>query len=143
MSRELKAGIFFLVISVLVIWESVRVDVGTLKEPGPGFLSFCVGIVLFGLSIVLVGRGRRVREKGTPHSGRVLLALASLFAYSLVLGLAGFVAATFFLVAALLQLGQSRRWWWLAGVSGLVTFAAYFVFGALLHVYFPRGFLGI
>ncbi len=34
---------------------------------------------------------------------------------------------------------MKRGWWLLAGISGLVTFLAYFVFGVLLHVYFPEG----
>jgi hypothetical protein len=39
--------------------------------------------------------------------------------------------------------GQPRPWWYLVGMSALVAFLSYFIFGVLLHVYFPRGFLGI
>jgi hypothetical protein len=73
----------------------------------------------------------------------VILALASLFVYSLVLETLGFVVATFFLVGILFHLGQPRRWWVLIGMSVLVTSIAYLLFGVLLHVYFPKGFLGI
>lgn len=143
MGRELKGGIFFLAVSLLVMVESIRVELGTFREPGAGFLSFWVGTILCVLSLVLIYRGFRVRETQVPHARRVILALAALFAYSFALSRAGFVTATFFLVMILFQLGQSRRWWWLLGMSGLVTFLAYFIFGVLLHVYFPRGILGI
>jgi len=143
MGRELKGGIFFLAVSILVMVESVRVEVGTLREPGAGFLPFCVATILGVLSLVLIYRGFGAHEEKKPLSRKVIFALAALFAYSMALSSAGFVAATFFLVLILFQIGQSRQWWWLLGMSGLVTFLAYFVFGVLLHVYFPRGILGI
>jgi len=141
--RELRGGIFFLALSVLIIWESFRVELGTLKEPGSGFLSLCAGLGVGALSLILIYRGWRVREPGKPHSHRVTFALVSLFIYSLVLDSLGFVVATFFLVGILFRLGQPRPWWFLIGVSALVTFLSYLIFGVFLRVYFPRGFLGI
>ena len=143
MSRELRSGFFFFGLSLLVIWESLRVELGTFMEPGSGFLTLGTGLALGTLSVVLICRGWKVREARKPLSLRVLLALASLFIYSLVLNLLGFVLATFFLVGSLFYLGQPRQWWWLIGVSALVSALAYLIFGVFLHVYFPRGFLGI
>jgi hypothetical protein len=143
MSRELKSGLFFFGLSLLVLWESLRVELGTFVEPGSGFLTFGTGLALCALSIVLIFRGWKVREPDKPISRRVVLALVSLFAYSLVLSSLGFVVATFFLVGILFYLGEPRKWWLLIGMSALVSFLAYLVFGVLLHVYFPRGFLGI
>ncbi len=143
MRPDLRSGIFFFGLSLLLMWESIRVELGTFLEPGSGFVTFGVGLALCGLSVALICRGWKVRESQEPHSRRVILALISLFIYSLVLDAAGFVAPTFFLVAVLFQLGQSRPWWWLIGTSAMVTFVAYLVFGVFLHVYFPRGFLGI
>ena len=141
--RELRGGIFFLALSVLIIWESFRVELGTLKEPGSGFLSLCAGLGVGALSLILIYRGWRVREPGKPHSHKVTFALVSLFIYSLVLDSLGFIVATFFLVGILFRLGQPRPWWFLIGVSALVTFLSYLIFGVFLRVYFPRGFLGI
>ncbi|MEI9477738.1 MAG: tripartite tricarboxylate transporter TctB family protein [Deltaproteobacteria bacterium] len=141
--HELRSGLFFFGLSLLVLWESFRVELGTLKEPGSGFLSLCAGLGVGALSLVLIYRGWRVREPGKPHSHRVTFALISLFIYSFVLDSIGFVVATFFLVGILFRLGQPRPWWFLIGVSALVTFLSYLIFGVFLHVYFPRGFLGI
>ncbi len=143
MRSELRSGFFFFGLSLLVVWESLRVELGTLSEPGSGFLPFCVGLALCALSIVLIYRGWKVREARKPHSLRVVLALVSLFVFSLVLDILGFVVATFLLVGTLFHLGQPRRWWILIGMSALVTLAAYVVFGVFLGVYFPRGFLGL
>jgi len=143
MRRELRSGFFFLGLSLLLMWESLRVELGTFLAPGSGFLSFGVGLALCALSIVLICRGWGVREPVKPHPRRVLFALASLYLYSLALNTLGFVVATFLLLGILFHLGQPRPWWWLMGMSALVTVLAYVIFGVFLHVYFPKGFLGI
>ncbi len=143
MRSDLRSGLFFLGLSLVLMWESLRVQLGTFMEPGSGFLSFGVGLALCALSIVLIVRGWNVRNAKKSHSGRVVLAIASLLIYSLLLNVLGFVVATFFLVGVLFHLGQPRPWWWLIGTSAVVSFMAYLVFGVFLHVYFPRGFLGI
>jgi putative tricarboxylic transport membrane protein len=141
--RTIRSGIFFFGLSLFVIWESLRVGLGTAKVPGAGFISFCVGIILAFLSLLLIYQSWRLREPKKQLPIRVVLALAALYAYSLVLNTLGFIVATFFLVALLFHLGEARRWWVLLGMSALVTLLAYLVFGRLLHVYFPQGILGI
>src|SRR3972149_11098749 len=110
MRRELRSGFFFLGLSLLLMWESLRVELGTFHQPGSGFLSFGVGFALSAFSIVLIYRGWGVRESMKPHPRQVLLALASLYAYSLVLNILGFLVATFLLVGILFHLGQPRPW---------------------------------
>jgi hypothetical protein len=141
--RTIRSGIFFFGLSLFVIWESLRVGLGTAKVPGAGFISFCVGIILAFLSLLLIYQSWRLREPKKQLPIRVVLALAALYAYSLVLNTLGFIVATFFLVALLFHLGEARRWWVLLGMSALVTLLTYVLFGRLLHVYFPQGILGI
>jgi hypothetical protein len=142
-SRDLKSGFLFLIFSLLVFYESLRIGIGTLSKPGSGFLSFCAGMVLFGLSLRFIYRGWSVREARITHSRRVILALAVLIVYSLVLDVLGFIVATFLAVGALFGVQTSRPWWAILGFSALVTLLAYLVFGILLQVFFPPGFLGI
>lgn len=142
-SRDLRSGLFTFGLSLLVIGDSIRVGIGTVRVPDSGFISFGVGLVMCGLSIALICRGWKVRETMKPHAPRAILALASLFVYSFVLNVLGFIVATFSLVAVLFHLGRPRRWWLLIAMSALVTILAYVVFGVLLGVYFQRGILGI
>jgi hypothetical protein len=138
--RELRSGIFFFALAVLALWESVRAGLGTLREPGSGFLSFCAGSALLILSAVLLSRGWKNSDSLPVHSRRVILAVLALLAYSLALEFVGFLLATFLLVAVLLEIGEPRRWWAQAGMSALITLLVYLVFGVLLHVHFPQGF---
>ena len=140
---ELKSGFFLFAFSLFVLWESLRSGLGTLHKPGSGFLSFCAGVVLAALSLMLVYQGWGLRKSQKPLSLRVILALASLFVYSLVLESLGYMVATFLLVGVFFRLGENRRWWVLLGMSVSVALLTYVIFGILLRVYFPRGFLGI
>jgi hypothetical protein len=141
--RELKSGLFFFAFSLFVLWESLRAGLGTFHKPGSGFLSFCAGVILAAFSLMLVYQGWGLRKSEKPLSLRVIFALASLFVYSLVLETLGFMIATFLLVGIFFRLGERRRWWVLLGMSASVALLTYLIFGVLLHVYFPRGFLGI
>ena len=139
---KVKSGFFFFGLSLVILWESLRLGLGTSTEPGPGFLSFCAGLILSVLSLALVYTGWGVRKSQQTLSHRVILAVLSLFVYSLVLDTLGFIISTFFFVGILFHLGEPRRWWVLLGMSALVTLLGYFIFGILLKVYFPKGFLG-
>lgn len=141
--RELMSGFFFFGFSLFVLWESLNLGLGTLQKPGSGFLSFCMGVVLTFFSLTLIYKGWRIRESWKAYSRRVVLAIVSTIVYSLVLEPLGFIVATFSLLVIFFYLGKPRRWWLLLGMSGLVTFLVYLVFGILLQVSFPRGFLGI
>jgi hypothetical protein len=141
--HKIGSGIFIFGLSLLVIWESWRVGLGTLIEPGSGFISLCTGTILAVLSLLLISQDWQMAKKTGKIPLRVFLALAFLFVYSMALNTLGFIVSTFFLVLALFRLGEARRWWVLTGMSVIVTFLAYLIFGRLLHVYFPPGVLGI
>ena len=143
--REAIIGFFFFGLSALVVVESLRMGTGTMREPGPGFLSLYTGLILAAFSLVLIVRGWKPDKRTPPvrHSATTVIALVSLFIYSLIMETTGFVAATFLLVAALFHLAERRPWWVLLGMSALVTAAAYLLFGVVLKVYFPAGIFGV
>ncbi len=143
--RETISGFIFLGLALFVMGESLRMGIGTMKEPGAGFLPLWAGAILAGFSLVLIIRGWKA-DRGTPrvrHSGVTLIALCALFIYSLIMDVTGFVVATFLLMMVLFHLAQRRPWWMLLGMSAVVTAVAYVVFGLVLKVYFPAGIFGI
>lgn len=142
--RELTSGFFFFGFSLFLLWESLRLGLGTLHKPGSGFVPFCMGlfICLFSLKLIRNGWGIRDLQKAPP-ARCASLAMLSTIVYSLLLEPLGFVVPTLFLVAILFYLGDPRRWWVILGMSALVTFLVYLVFGILLQVYLPRGIVGI
>lgn len=127
----------------IVFWESLQLGLGTSKHPGAGFFPFFVGLVLFAFSLTILLKGWNLRESKKPHPRKILLALLFICIYPFILEPLGFTTATFLLIGVFLHLGGPRPWWALLGLTFLFTFLFHVVFKVLLHVYFPRGFLGI
>lgn len=143
MTPNVKSGTLFFGLSLLILWESLRLGLGVATEPGPGFFPFCAGTILLCLSLAFVYQGWRVQKSLPPLSRRVIIAMACVFVYSLVMDYLGFVIATFVLVAGLFRLGEPRRWWAVLAMSAGVTFIAYYFFGTVLKVFFPKGIVGL
>ena len=143
MRNELRAGIFFLGFALFVMWESFRLELGTFSRPGSGLFPFGMGIILVGLSVALLCKGWGSREPKKGHTRKAILVLFFLLVYCIFLEPLGFIIACFLLLAILFRLTKSRPWWTAIIMSLVVTSLAYLIFGVLLHVYLPRGFLGI
>jgi putative tricarboxylic transport membrane protein len=148
--RDGLSGLFWLILSILVCVESIRIDIGTFHNPGPGFLPFWAGVVLGTFSIALLittilkGKG----EKGISSLwkgmewNKVILVLSSLFIYAILLHRIGYLIATFGLLALLFGV-MSRQKPWIPVVSGLITaLLSYLIFCVWLGVQLPKGILG-
>ena len=146
------ASLILIVIGVLFCFFSLRVGLGRINDPGPGFIPFVTGCALILLSLGTIffeGKpGRKEESESKPpketDSGWVLPAsvLLSLLIYALVLEFLGFFLSTFLFLTFLLMMSEKRSWKASLGFSILTTGSAYLVFGYLLEVGLPQGFLG-
>jgi hypothetical protein len=148
--RDQVSGLFWLALSILVCVKSYQANLGTFHRPGPGFLPFWSGCVMGGLSLIVVITGLlRKNETGKIATlwrevewGKVIIALASLFAYAFFLERAGFLVATFGLMIVLLGIvGRTRLWIRIASAFVVVS-ASYVFFNVWLRVRLPRGIFG-
>jgi putative tricarboxylic transport membrane protein len=142
------ANVFWLVFSIAVCLESWRLNVGGLHTPGPGFLPFYTAILLGVLALISLMQTLKVVEG--PASGiwggirwlKLGLMLASLFLYTILFSLLGFVLATFLLLLVLFRVIEPYGWKMVLISSVLTIAGTYFFFVVLLESRLPRGFLG-
>ena len=142
------ANVFWLVFSIAVCLESWRLNVGGLHTPGPGFLPFYTAILLGVLALISLMQTLKVVEG--PASGiwggirwlKLGLMLASLFLYTILFSLLGFVLATFLLLLVLFRVIEPYGWKMVLISSVLTIAGTYFFFVILLESRLPRGFLG-
>lgn len=144
------SGIIFLVLSGLVLVESLGLQFYAEGVPGPGFFPTLLaislalgGAVLIVMSLVKPAEELGQFERPTPVQaqrslGVWLALLIAIFAVQFV----GFVLAMFLLVAALMLFIERRR-----SIGSIVTIVltpllAYLLFGALLQVRLPTGLFG-
>lgn len=144
------SGLFWLVISIIVCVESIRAHIGTLKDPGPGFLPLCAGVVLGVFAIILLTTSilrKRVEVKITNpfkgvNWGKTILLLIPLFAYTIFLSWLGYLIATFGLMLFLFIVIEKSKLWIKTMIALITVSATYIVFYRWLGIQLPRGIFG-
>ncbi len=146
-----RIGLFWLVLATYVCIASVRMGVGTLRNPGMGFMTFGSSALLGILSVILFLRTFSSKKKeeikaGSVFAGRlwkrVLWVFIALLVYSEVMPWLGYLISTFLLMSFLYWIVRGQRWGWVLVSSLITTIVTYYVFSILLNCQFPAGLLG-
>ena len=144
------AGIFCFLLGGAITISSFYYGVGSLSEPGPGFITFLAGAALTGLSLILVIVSGKSKERFQGlrqlwegrQTKKVFFILALLVAYMFLLAPMGFLLATFFLLLFLFRVQGSYALRKVAFFAAMATIVSFIIFDQLLGVQLPRGFLG-
>jgi hypothetical protein len=143
------SSLFWLLVSVSVFVESIRLGIGKVQNPGMGFMTFGASGILGILSLALFIRASLSREegKGKPLLAggrweRVLFVLLVLSIYSTVMPALGYLISTFILMTLLFWVLEKKKVWLVLTVSFLSTLITYFVFSKWLNCQFPDGLFG-
>jgi hypothetical protein len=143
------SSLFWLLFSVFVFIESLRLGIGTLRNPGMGFLAFGASGLLGILSLILLLQAifKKVEIHIQPiFAGilwiRVIFILVALLIYSQVLPFGGYLVTTFFLMGSLFWIVEQQKIGRSLILSFLTTLITYFVFSKWLNCQFPEGLLG-
>ena len=149
MKSERASSVFLILISVVVMWSSYRLRLGSPASPGPGLLPFLAGAGLVIVSIVHFARegirahgGRETTLKQLwvgPSWPKTVMISASLILYVLVLEKLGFLASTTLILIFLFRVVDPMRWPVATGAGLAASFASYAIFAAWLQVQLPRG----
>jgi putative tricarboxylic transport membrane protein len=138
----------FLVFSCLVMIESVRLKLDDIREPGPGFVPFFLGLMLAILSIIAFIFPEPQKKVAAFwndwQKGRSIICIfAGLVVYLFLFKILGFYIDTFLLMTYLMkmsgEIGVKRP----LLISLLTVAITYLLFYRLLFIPFPQGLLGI
>ncbi len=143
------SGFFWLTFSALVSYQSYKLGLGTLHQPGPGFLFFWTSIVTAILSFVVIVMSLKksfLKEAPEPSFRKgsvtkIVLVLVSLFLYALLMEQLGFLIVTLFFFIFLLGVVEKKKWWLAILVGLIVTVVSYLVFEKALQSQLPKGLL--
>ena len=125
---------------------SYRLGMGSLRDPGPGFIPFFSGILLAGLSLAIFMRSVIRKEEASSFGKgwkKGLWVTGSLLIYVLILESMGFIVTTFFFLMLSTLSFQPRRWTGAFLLSLLTVIISYLIFSVWLKVQLPIGLLGI
>jgi putative tricarboxylic transport membrane protein len=145
------SSLIWLIFGMAVVYGSYQLGPGTLRHPGPGFLTFWSGLIFCFLSVLVflrVGIVPGIEETkmikqlwdGLQWSKAVMVALA-IFLYALIFTYVGFLFSTMLLLIFLLRALEPGKWKTAIIGAALASFASFIVFDLWLLVQLPHGYL--
>lgn len=148
--RDRGSALFWLVVAIGICYGSLKLSLGELRRPGPGFFSFMAGALLGTFSLLaffqsFVGLSGDEKQTLLPNPHRVLkmaYVYVALTLYAIGMNYLGFFLATLLFLGFILRGIDPQRWRVVIPVSILSTIVAYAVFQYWLEVQLPTGILG-
>jgi putative tricarboxylic transport membrane protein len=140
-------AIFWVVVGVLACYGATQLGLGSVTDPGAGFIFFWSGLILMLLSLVVLLDAVRsaeptIVEMGALNWTKIALILISLSSYGFLLERLGFVLTTFVFLSFLLGCIQGVTWGRSLATSVAATLACYGIFELWLKIRLPKGILG-
>jgi hypothetical protein len=143
------SSLFWLLVSILVFAESLRIGIGTVQNPGMGFMTFGASGILGILSLVLFLQAsvRKVDLRHKPlFAGtlwrRIFFVLLVLTVYARVMPVLGYLISTFVLMTLLFGILEKKRPWFVSLYALAATLFTYLAFSKWLNCQFPQGLFG-
>src|SRR3989339_32595 len=146
-NNDRVTSLLLAVLGSYVAFEGYSLKIGSLQDPKPVFLVFWAGILLAGLSLLLLIKTFRSSEAGgiSPWKGlqwqKGLKIVIYLIVYVAVFKWLGFLISTFLLLLLLFKSLESQRWGTALLLSAGTTILCFFIFGYFLELRFPLGVL--
>jgi len=149
-TRTITAGagaLFWVAVGLLACYGASRLGLGSITDPGAGFIFFWSGLVLVILALVVLAESIRSSEDANRGTGqlnwtKIALVLLSLVLYAFFLERLGFVLTTFVLLSFLLGCIEDTNWIKSLGTAGAAALVSYAVFELWLEIRLPKGFFG-
>jgi putative tricarboxylic transport membrane protein len=145
-AADAVSALVWLALGAGVAWAGWDLDLGTLRDPGSGFMLVWVGVVMMGLALAVLGGAVRAGAgpglaalwTGTrwPKVAGVLVALV---AYAYALPWLGFLATTALLLVVLFKAVEPQRWSVAIGGAVASAVVAWVVFRLWLGTQLPAG----
>ena len=148
-NTELWAGLFGLAISIFVVWSGYALKLGTINDPGSGYVMFYAGLLMILFSLIILYGA--IKDGGPTLLSlwkdvlwtKPLIVIVLLVAFALIFETVGFLASTVVLLVALLRAIEPVPWSRAIPIAVLVPLAFWYVLNKLLLIQLPAGVLGI
>jgi putative tricarboxylic transport membrane protein len=148
-NSELWGGVIGLALGGFVIWSGLKLKLGTINDPGSGYVLFYTGILMcvFAGSIIVSA----ITEGGPTLASRwenvrwskPLVLIACLVAFSIALEPLGFLLSSIPLMLLLLRVIDPVRWTLAIPIAVLAPLGMWWVLKRLLLIQLPSGLFGI
>lgn len=136
------SGGVLIALALVVVWFNREFPVGTLADPGPGYVPLLLACVLGGIGLlvtVLGSRSQRLAETAWPEATRALIIMVACVAATFALERIGYRLTTAAFLVFFLGVIERKHPLTVVMVSAGFSLASFYVIGILLKVPLPRG----
>jgi len=149
--KETIIALALLGFSALYLVSSFRMEIGSPRNPGPGFFPTVIGLLLTvctGIYVMRVLRKSAAEGRSAPSvAGRNYRAIAAIIAsgilYPLILGTLKFLVSTFLVTCVMLYVLKPRKIFSSIFLALAMAIVSFMIFSRLLGVGLPMGPLEI
>lgn len=140
---------FWFCLGLFITLEATRIGLGSVSDPGPGFIFFFGGILLSLLSVIVFVAAHRRNAKDEENSiswkgirwGKLTVFIIALLIYTYFYEKIGFIVSSLVLMLYLFK-GIEPQKWSTAIISAILTsIVTYAIFVLWLKCQLPRGIL--
>ena len=151
MSKDKLSSLFWLVVGLISTYASFVLGLGSLREPGPGFLPFITGCFISLMALIDIFRSflqERVMQVKLSELWknvnwhRTIVVILFALGYSFSLEKMGFLISGFLLLFTLLKLVENLSWKKSILIPAITIGITYSVIQFLLRGNLPKGILG-
>jgi putative tricarboxylic transport membrane protein len=137
-------GMVLFILSILMIYLSWKLPIGSFRRPGPGLYPLLIAVILGSLTLYLFISTSLEKVKIRRNKWdlkKVSYILGILLVYSVCFESLGFLLSTFLFFLLLKPIIQ-KQWSFVLIGAILVALSSYFIFDTLLQSQLPKGILG-
>ena len=148
-NTELWSGLAGLALSIFVVWSGYALGLGSISDPGSGYVMFYAGLLMILFSLIILFSA--IKNGGPTFLSlwrnvlwtKPLIVIALLVAFTLLFETLGFLVSTIILLIVLLRVIDPVAWSRAIPIAILVPLIAWYVLQKLLLIQLPSGAFGI
>lgn len=136
------SGLMLLALAVWIGWMNREFPVGTLSDPGPGYVPLLLAVALGAIGLMVAVFGSRSVALGAirwPEAGRAAVILIACALVTLALERIGYRMSIMVFLVFFLGVVERKKPLVVALVAAGFSLASFYVIGDLLKVPLPRG----
>jgi len=148
-NSELWGGLIGLALGVFVIWSGLKLKLGTINDPGSGYVLFYTGVLMcvFAATIIVAAITEGGPTFGSRWEGarwtKPLLVIGCLTSFAFALDAFGFLLSAIPLMVLLLRVIDPVRWTLAIPVAVLTPLGVWWVLKRVLLIQLPSGIFEI
>lgn len=144
-NSELWSGLVALALSLFVVWSGIDMGMGTINDPGSGYVVFYAGLLMILFSVIMLYGA--VKDGGPTFVSlwrdvlwtKPMIVIALLIAFTLAFETLGFLISTIILLIVLLRVIDPVPWVRAISIAVLVPLVCWYVLVKLLLIQLPSG----